>query len=86
MISTSLQTVDEKYPDFLKQRTLSDNTPLHAATESGGEKSVKMLLDKRADVNARNEYKRTPLHLAAWNGHNGYVYACVLPSHTNCHV
>lgn len=39
-------------------------TPLHLAALMGNEKLVKMLLDHKADVNARASQERTPLHLA----------------------
>ena len=59
------------------------NTPLHAAAANGGERALQYLLegDEREsvdgfediDVNPRNSFKQTPLHLAAEHGHNEYV-------------
>ena len=79
MISTSLQAVKAKYPDFLKQLKRGD-TPLHVAAAIGSEKSVKVLLERVVNVEARNEDKQTPLHLAASNGHNGYMREYYLPT------
>lgn len=44
-------------------------TPLHCAAESGKKEMVALLLDKGADINARNDIQNTPLHEAAWHGH-----------------
>src|ERR1044071_4479020 len=41
-------------------------TPLHAATLANQFDVVKLLIEKRADVNATNRYKGTPLMTAAW--------------------
>jgi hypothetical protein len=44
-------------------------TPLHHACCAGRNSAVAYLLDKKADVNADNKNKETPLHLAFGNGH-----------------
>ena len=36
----------------------SQRTPLHRAAESGGEEACKVLIEKGADVNARDEVMR----------------------------
>jgi hypothetical protein len=44
-------------------------TPLHYAAWNGHVEITRLLLQKGADVNAKNKYGFTPLHLAALNGH-----------------
>ena len=68
-----IQAAIEKAPTIAEQVDWSDNTPLHAAADNGSERSLKILLDQRVNVNARNKTRRAPLHQAARNGHNGYV-------------
>lgn len=46
-------------------------TPLHHAVESDSAEEVIELLEKGADVNAKNKYGSTPLHLAARSGFIG---------------
>jgi len=48
-------------------------TPLSWAAKSGHEAVVKMLLEKRANVNAIDRWRRTALHWAAENGHEAVV-------------
>ncbi|MDR3180215.1 MAG: ankyrin repeat domain-containing protein, partial [Holosporaceae bacterium] len=50
-------------------------TPLHLAAEGGHIAVVNVLLDKRADANAVDCYKRMPLHYAAGRGHIAVVNA-----------
>lgn len=45
------------------------NTLLHQASRQGRTAAVRLLLEKRADVNALNKYRMTPLHSAAIQGH-----------------
>ena len=42
---------------------------LRCACKYGDLDKVKKLIDKGANVNAKNEYGWTPLHIAAWKGH-----------------
>lgn len=44
-------------------------TPLHAATASGNVECMHILINAGADIEARNEYGNTPLHIACLNGH-----------------
>lgn len=44
-------------------------TALHISTEKGAASAVRYLLSRGANINARNVYDRTPLHLAAIEGH-----------------
>ncbi|MHB9147127.1 MAG: ankyrin repeat domain-containing protein [Candidatus Amoebophilus sp.] len=43
--------------------------PLHRAAENGKLKATKLLLDRGAEVNAKNKDGNTPLHLATAGGH-----------------
>lgn len=43
------------------------NTPLHFAAINGDIEIVKMLLDRGANIDAKNQYGRTPLHNAIEN-------------------
>lgn len=44
-------------------------TALHISSEKGAASAVRYLLSKGANINAKNVYNRTPLHLAAIEGH-----------------
>jgi ankyrin repeat protein len=48
-------------------------TPLHAAARTGQKKAVELLIDKGADLNAKNENGVTPLQMASQNGHRSIV-------------
>ena len=45
------------------------NAALYDAARNGKYEDVKNLVEKGADVNAKSNYNRTPLHAAALNGH-----------------
>ena len=47
--------------------------PLHDATMKGNIDQVEGLIAKGADVNAKGSDGRTPLHIAAGNGHSHMV-------------
>jgi ankyrin repeat protein len=51
-------------PNLVKATDDAGDTPLHVATRKGQVDVVKLLLQSRADANAKNDYKLTPLHLA----------------------
>ncbi|KAJ8026830.1 Transient receptor potential cation channel subfamily A member 1-like [Holothuria leucospilota] len=55
--------------DLIDESDRYDNTALHIASEKGFLAIIKLLLDRGADVDAKNEDEMTPLHLAAQNGH-----------------
>lgn len=50
------------------------NTSLHIACANGYETIAKMLIDKDADVQSRNNDEKTPLHLAAYYGQTELVH------------
>lgn len=56
-------------PGLLELRTLHENTPLMLAVWHGHDDVVKLLLDRGADVGARNEREGTAMHYAALFGH-----------------
>jgi ankyrin repeat protein len=51
----------------------SGDTPLHLAAGGGHLEVARLLLGRRADVNARDENDQTPLHLACANHHAAVV-------------
>ncbi len=53
----------------LNEVTGCGETPLHLACEEGVVESVKLLLEKGTNPNAKDEYGRTPLHEACIYGH-----------------
>ena len=58
-------------PDMNADSYSDSDTPLHDAACNGHTEVVKILPEKKADVNARKrtDDAGTPLHTAAWNGH-----------------
>ncbi|XP_066289374.1 uncharacterized protein [Branchiostoma lanceolatum] len=48
-----------------------DRTSLHVASRYGQTEVVELLIECKADVNARDDLRRTPLHRAAEGGHTG---------------
>ena len=44
-------------------------TPPHGASENGHTNVMKLLIDHRADVNARGNNGWTPLHYTSYRGH-----------------
>ena len=56
-----------------EKNTLWTATPLHLVCNRGTERSLKMLLENRADPNARDEHGKTPLHIAVREGNAVFV-------------
>ncbi|KIN00709.1 hypothetical protein OIDMADRAFT_124708, partial [Oidiodendron maius Zn] len=48
-------------------------TPLHLAALNGRDKIARMLLEKGADIQAKDGDQETPLHLACSKGHAGMI-------------
>ncbi|KAF3147187.1 hypothetical protein TWF703_000027 [Orbilia oligospora] len=51
----------------------SKGTPLWCAAKNGHEAVVKLLVDRGADMEAKDNYEMTPLQCAAENGHEAVV-------------
>jgi ankyrin repeat protein len=58
----------EAQPRLVRQKEWRGNTLLHDAVEKGQGPVVRLLLEHKADVNARNSNGFTALHSAAQNG------------------
>jgi ankyrin repeat protein len=56
-----------------KREGFRDKTPLHCAAEEGHEATVKLLLEKGADIEAKDHDHQAPLHCAAEAGHTAIV-------------
>lgn len=59
------------------------NTPLSEASAGGHVSTIKMLLQKGAEINSRGRYERTPLWRAAFAGHLESVLV-IKKSHCCC--
>ncbi|XP_065576314.1 serine/threonine-protein phosphatase 6 regulatory ankyrin repeat subunit C-like [Artemia franciscana] len=70
---------------IIKNRKLT-GTPLHLAVISGDLEVIKMVLDKGADVNARDIYGESPLHLAASSRCSQTVVECLLKFGADVHI
>ena len=66
------ECIDEDIPvDTLEAET--SNTSLHMACANGFDEIVKFLIEKGADINAKNISGNTPLHWACLNGKSSIV-------------
>jgi ankyrin repeat protein len=63
----------EDNPNLVSSKEIGGETPLHMTVLNGHWDVAKLLLTKKADVNARNERGTTPLHLAAQEGSTSMV-------------
>lgn len=54
----------EKDNELVKLRDINNDTPLHLACRAAHKEIVELLILNGADVNAKNDYGRSPLHLA----------------------
>jgi hypothetical protein len=48
----------------INKTSLENDSPLHAACQTGCKEIVQLLLDKKVDYNQRNKSGNTPLHVA----------------------
>jgi hypothetical protein len=62
-------TLKGQFRDAERMRGIIGGTALLFASWQGQSRVVPLLLKAKADVNARDIYKRTPLHWASANGH-----------------
>lgn len=61
----------------------NNNTPLSEAAGGGHEDTIKMLIQRGANVNSRGRYQRVPLWRAAFGGHLQAVQVCFLDKFVN---
>ena len=72
--------VNQKFDEYEDCRT-----PLHLAAFTGRTEVVRLLLERGADVNAKNEKGgETPLHNAAMNGHAEAAVLLLPKCQTRC--
>jgi len=55
-------------PDLVEEEDINGDTPLHFAAYNGDDETIAILLDHKADPNARNKHGQTPLHKSALYG------------------
>ncbi|MCJ1246472.1 hypothetical protein MMC30_003680 [Trapelia coarctata] len=78
-------------PSPLPTTPHNGKTALHLAAELGQQASVRLLLDRRADITAQDALGRTALHLAVENRQEAVVQALLWgvgnahPTHNGCH-
>jgi ankyrin repeat protein len=51
-----------------------NDSPLHAACQTGCKQIVQLLLDNKVDYNQRNKSGNTPLHVACENGNSTWSF------------
>ncbi|KRX10058.1 Protein kinase-like domain [Pseudocohnilembus persalinus] len=68
------QTAKKEFlPIDINHKGFDDYTALHYACQEGNPNIVKILIDKKADLDAKTIFQRTPLHLAALRGYNQII-------------
>ncbi len=63
--ASAVKALIEKSPEVVRTRLADGATPLHVASMNNRGEIVSLLLDKKPDLEARNDYGRTPLILCA---------------------
>ena len=62
--------VSQPFNRRMNVRNRHEQTPLHTAAESGATEIVRLYIEMGADIMGQDNDGRTPLHLAAKNGHS----------------
>jgi ankyrin repeat protein len=70
---TGLRALISKVPTIVSSKDEHSRTPLHLAAMLGSPKVAKILLENKADPDARDDNKDTPLHIAAASGNSTLV-------------
>ncbi|WP_265029750.1 ankyrin repeat domain-containing protein [Wolbachia endosymbiont (group A) of Philonthus cognatus] len=75
VVDTILSKIEDsrKLNKVINTRSDDKKTPLHYAAQSGNEQVVKLLIEKKANVDTRDRVGNRPLHIAAKNGYLGIV-------------
>jgi hypothetical protein len=58
----------QRFPANANYKAEDDMTPLHAAIKEGNLEAAELLLEFKADIEAKGMLERTPLHIAAFRG------------------
>ena len=59
-----VEMILEQWPGIIDIRSLHKSTPLHFAASRGLPEITQLLIERGADINAKDVYERTPLHRA----------------------
>eukprot|EP00118_Oscarella_pearsei_P010653 m.66547 g.66547 ORF g.66547 m.66547 type:complete len:641 (+) comp35393_c0_seq2:388-2310(+) len=68
-VSVAQAMVEQRLEKFVDCTDANGNTPLSESASGGNVDTVRLLIDKRANINAKGNYGRTPLYRAAFAGH-----------------
>ena len=77
IVDGNLEEWEKLIQKVIRSKDESKNTALHKASEKGNLAIVKYLIEKRAQLGAKNGFDSTPLHNAATNG-TEFVYIICL--------